>query len=79
MRLRACTRSASPAKAHTLTHPQPQAVYSIDEAQAIRKSHENQEVAALYAESALGSPNSHAAHEMLHTHYTDRSGGRGGA
>ena len=49
-----------------------QAVYSIDKAQALRKSHENPEVQELYT-SSLGAPNGHAAHELLHTHYRDRS------
>ncbi|GAB6181681.1 [FeFe] hydrogenase, group A [Desulfotomaculum defluvii] len=38
---------------------------------AKRKSYENQEVLALY-EKFLENPNSHLAHELLHTHYTDR-------
>ncbi|MDO7786964.1 [FeFe] hydrogenase, group A [Desulforamulus aquiferis] len=37
-----------------------------------RKSHENKEVLALY-EKFLETPNSHIAHELLHTHYEDRS------
>ncbi|AEG61634.1 [FeFe] hydrogenase, group A [Desulforamulus ruminis] len=39
---------------------------------AKRKSHENKEVLALY-EKFLEHPNSHLAHELLHTHYEDRS------
>ena len=38
----------------------------------LRKSHENPEVKAIYDEY-LGEPNSHKAHELLHTHYTERS------
>ncbi len=47
------------------------ALYREDEGKAIRKSHENPEVKKLYAEF-LGQPNSHKAHELLHTHYTAR-------
>ncbi|MDR0396714.1 MAG: [FeFe] hydrogenase, group A [Oscillospiraceae bacterium] len=46
-------------------------VYSEDESKAIRKSHENPEVKKLYADF-LGEPNSHKAHELLHTHYKAR-------
>lgn len=48
------------------------ATYSEDEAMAIRKSHKNPAVQKLYAEF-LGEPNSHIAHELLHTTYVDRS------
>lgn len=48
------------------------AVYALDERSTIRKSHENKEVEELYSE-LLGEPNSHLAHELLHTHYRDRS------
>ena len=47
-------------------------LYAEDEAKAIRKSHENPDIKKLYAEF-LGEPNGHKAHELLHTHYTDRS------
>ena len=47
------------------------ALYSEDAAKTLRKSHENPEVKALY-EEFLGEPNSHKAHELLHTHYTKR-------
>ncbi len=47
-------------------------LYAEDEAKAIRKSHENPDIQKLYAEY-LGEPNGHKAHELLHTHYTDRS------
>ena len=43
-------------------------LYSIDEANALRFSHENPDVKALYDEY-LGEPNSHKAHEILHTSY----------
>lgn len=48
------------------------ATYSEDESMAIRKSHKNPAVQKLYAEF-LGEPNSHIAHEVLHTTYVDRS------
>ncbi|WP_410511268.1 NADH-dependent [FeFe] hydrogenase, group A6 [Paenibacillus sp. BR2-3] len=48
------------------------AIYTEDEAQTIRKSHKNPYIKALY-EEFLGEPNSHLAHELLHTHYVKRS------
>ena len=48
------------------------ALYSEDERQVLRQSHKNPQVQKLY-EDYLGKPNSHKAHELLHTHYTDRS------
>ncbi|MCD6333088.1 MAG: iron hydrogenase small subunit [Bacteroidales bacterium] len=47
------------------------AIYCEDENLPIRKSHENPEVQLVY-EDFLGSPNSHLAHQLLHTHYTER-------
>ncbi|HRR94405.1 MAG TPA: [Fe-Fe] hydrogenase large subunit C-terminal domain-containing protein, partial [Bacteroidales bacterium] len=47
------------------------AIYSEDEQMLLRKSHENPEVIGVYKEF-LGKPNSHKAHELLHTHYTER-------
>ncbi len=47
------------------------ALYNLDAGMTLRKSHENPEIKALYAEY-LGEPNSHKAHELLHTHYTKR-------
>ena len=48
-----------------------EAIYSEDEHMVLRKSHENPDVIAIYKEF-LGKPNSHASHELLHTHYTER-------
>ena len=48
------------------------ATYSEDEAKMIRKSHKNPSIQKLYKEF-LGEPNSHKAHELLHTTYVDRS------
>lgn len=44
-------------------------LYSIDANAPLRRSHENPDVQALYKEF-LGEPNSHKAHEVLHTNYT---------
>ena len=48
------------------------AIYDEDEAMVVRKSHKNPSIKKIYDEF-LGEPNSHKAHELLHTHYTDRS------
>ena len=48
-----------------------QALYSEDERQTLRQSHNNPQIKALYAEF-LGEPNSHKAHELLHTSYAAR-------
>jgi iron only hydrogenase large subunit-like protein len=48
-----------------------EALYAIDEAKTVRKSHENEFVKKLYAEY-LGQPGSERAHELLHTTYTPR-------
>jgi NADP-reducing hydrogenase subunit HndD len=47
------------------------ALYSEDERQAVRQSHNNPQIKALY-EKFLGEPNSHKAHELLHTTYEKR-------
>ena len=47
------------------------AIYSEDEHKALRKSHENPDVIAIYKEF-LDQPNSHKSHELLHTHYVER-------
>ncbi|MBQ3792012.1 MAG: iron hydrogenase small subunit, partial [Clostridia bacterium] len=44
------------------------ALYSEDERLAIRQSHNNPQIQTLYKEF-LGEPNSHLAHELLHTTY----------
>ncbi|MDD6735104.1 MAG: NADH-dependent [FeFe] hydrogenase, group A6 [Clostridiales bacterium] len=48
------------------------ALYSEDEASAIRKSHENPYIQKLYSEY-FGEPCSHKAHELLHTTFKKRS------
>ena len=47
-------------------------LYAEDRDKPIRLSHENKEIKQLYAEF-LGEPNSHKAHELLHTTYTKRT------
>ncbi len=48
------------------------ALYSYDEANTLRKSHESPVVKALY-EEYFEKPGRHKAHEILHTSYVDRS------
>ena len=48
------------------------AIYDTDKKMKLRKSHENPVVKELYDEF-LGKPNSHLAHELLHTRYTPRN------
>ncbi|MDD6012895.1 MAG: NADH-dependent [FeFe] hydrogenase, group A6 [Oscillospiraceae bacterium] len=47
------------------------ALYRNDENRPLRKSHESEDIKTVYAEF-LGEPNSHKAHELLHTSYTPR-------
>ncbi len=47
------------------------AIYEEDASLTIRKSHENPIIKEMY-ERYFGSPGSHKAHELLHTHYTER-------
>ncbi|MCR5800434.1 MAG: [FeFe] hydrogenase, group A [Lachnospiraceae bacterium] len=47
------------------------ALYSEDDRQKLRQSHNNPQIKALYDEF-LGEPNSHKAHELLHTSYAER-------
>ena len=49
------------------------ALYSEDERQVLRQSHNNPQIKELY-EKFLGEPNSHKAHELLHTTYAGRVG-----
>lgn len=44
------------------------AIYAEDVDMPIRKSHKNPDIKRIYDEF-LGEPNSHVAHELLHTHY----------
>lgn len=45
------------------------ALYSLDSANALRKSHESPDIKEVY-ENFLEAPGSHKAHEVLHTSYT---------
>lgn len=47
------------------------ALYQEDQLMEVRKSHKNPVIIKLY-EEFLGHPNSHRAHDLLHTHYTKR-------
>lgn len=49
-----------------------EATYREDEGKPIRKSHENPSIIAIYKEY-FGEPCGHKSHELLHTHYFDRS------
>lgn len=48
------------------------AIYAEDAGSAVRKSHENPAVLALYREFLTDGPCGHRSHELLHTHYTPR-------
>ena len=48
------------------------ALYDEDAGKPIRKSHQNESVMAAYRDY-LGEPNSHKAHELLHTTYVARA------
>ena len=48
------------------------ALYREDEGKVLRKSHENPDIAKIYADF-LGQPLGHVSHELLHTTYTVRS------
>ena len=46
-------------------------IYTVDGNMVYRKSHDNPSIHALYKEY-LKEPNSHLAHELLHTSYSYR-------
>jgi len=48
-----------------------EAIYREDEGKKLRKSHQNDDVLALYSEF-LDHPLGHLSHELLHTHYVKR-------
>jgi len=48
------------------------AIYTEDESKVLRQSHLNPSITAIYKEY-LGKPGGHLSHELLHTHYVDRS------
>ena len=47
------------------------AIYAEDEGRELRKSHENPDVARLYADF-LGKPLGATSHRLLHTAYTEK-------
>jgi ferredoxin hydrogenase gamma subunit len=47
-------------------------IYKLDRERPIRQSHNNPDVVRLYKEF-LGKPCGHLSHELLHTHYKDRT------
>ena len=47
-------------------------LYKLDKSMPRRQSHRNPQITQLY-DTYLGEPNSHKAHVLLHTHYSDRS------
>ena len=49
------------------------AIYKEDEGKKLRKSHENPDIKKLYEEFLTDGPCGHKSHELLHTHYLDRS------
>ncbi len=51
-----------------------ESVYEQDRKMPLRKSQDNPMVKQIYKDF-LENPNSHKAHELLHTEYTDRSAG----
>lgn len=62
----------NPVKNWRKMEPRLEAVYRHDKELPLRKSHENKAVSQLY-EEFLGEPNGEKSHELLHTHYIDRS------
>ena len=52
------------------------ALYSEDERQTVRQSHNNPQIIELY-DKFLGAPKSHKAHKLLHTTYAAREGFNG--
>ena len=46
-------------------------LYQVDKKLALRQSHKNPDIQTLYSEF-LHEPNSHLAHELLHTRYVPR-------
>ena len=55
----------------TIKEKRAQGLYEDDATGELRKSHKNPDVQELYAKH-LGEPNSHKAHELLHTTYQKR-------
>lgn len=49
------------------------AIYAEDADSKVRKSHENPQVLQIYGEFLKDGPCGHKSHDLLHTHYVDRS------
>lgn len=56
---------------HPHAHTRQQGLYAIDRKMPRRQSHLNPQLKKMY-EDFLGEPNSHLAHELLHTEYANR-------
>lgn len=63
--------SRSKGEYHPQAHTRQQGLYSMDRAMPKRQSHNNPQLRKMYADY-LEKPNSHKAHELLHTDYADR-------
>ncbi len=59
-------------KYHPNAATRQQGLYNLDRNMPRRQSHKNPQLLKMY-EEYLGSPNSHLAHELLHTFFRDRS------
>jgi len=57
---------------HEVRQKRMKGIYDEDEGKPIRQSHLNTSIQAIYDEY-LGKPGGHLSHELLHTHYIDRS------
>lgn len=57
---------------HPHARTRQQGLYSVDRSMPRRQSHRNPQIMKLYRDY-LGEPNSHLAHDLLHTVYADRS------
>lgn len=64
-----------PEKVNALVERQ-QVLVNIDKVSKYRKSQENPDILRLYHDF-YGEPNSHIAHELLHTHYSAKNGDKG--
>lgn len=65
------TQPASVRNSVDLKKVRAEVLYTADRNLDLRKSHENSIIKQIYDEF-LGEPNSHKAHELLHTHYVKR-------
>jgi NADP-reducing hydrogenase subunit HndD len=56
---------------HRKARERTQSIYQVDRLSKIRNAHDNPAVSNLYS-SYLGHPGGHLAHELLHTHYSNK-------